>query len=136
MKDSQEGLLDLQSAHCKKKTRFVLSLFIWFIFTKSKECTCNVQVYSFEMTKLCPNCRLKHTKLFARRCNIHLLLFNRFGPEARPSGGAIHRNQMHQRGVPERPRTGGQWLSRRSDSSQGFDMFSLLSIGTLPKVRH
>lgn len=44
---------------------------------------------------------------------VSLPLFNRFGPQTGPSGGAVHGHQVHQRRVPEQPGPSGQRLSRR-----------------------
>lgn len=44
---------------------------------------------------------------------IVLPLFNRFGSQTGPSGGAVHGHQVHQRRVPEQPGPSGQRLSRR-----------------------
>lgn len=46
------------------------------------------------------------------KLSILCAFLHRSGPEARPGGGAIHRNKVYQRRISERPGTGGQRLSR------------------------
>lgn len=75
-----------------------------------------------------------HRTRALRRTFVFVYLFSRAGPEARPGGGLIHGHQVYQRGVSERPRAGGQRLSRRSHGPQSPAALPLLTTRTLLKV--
>lgn len=60
--------------------------------------------------------------------------FDRLGSQTRPGGGAVHRHQVHQRRVPERPGPRGQRLSRRSHGPPGAPALPLLAAGALHEV--
>lgn len=59
---------------------------------------------------------------------------HRFGPQTRPGGGAVHRHQVHQRRVPERPGASGQRLSRRGHGPPSASTLPLLAAGAFHEV--